>query len=53
MNDKVLKAFDRIKTYCQGENGYPYNQYLNSHIPMNEDLKVIEEFIKDTLSIDD
>lgn len=52
MNDKVLKAFDRIKTYCQSENGYPYNQYLNSHVPMNEDLKVIEEFINDKLKVE-
>lgn len=46
-NKEVLDAFDRLKTFCQSENGYPYNQYLKSSIKRDEDLEIIERFIKE------
>lgn len=41
------EAFERIKTFCNSENGYPYNQYLQSSTPRNADLDCIENALKD------
>lgn len=44
--DEIMEAFNRIKTYCNSSNGYPYNGYDQSSTPINEDLKLIEDALK-------
>lgn len=47
------EALERIKTYCNSENGYPYNQYMQSSTPRNEDLEIIERALEDYSGIKD
>lgn len=43
---EILEAFERIKTYCNSSNGFPYNAYDQSSTKMNEDLNLVDSFIK-------
>lgn len=48
---KVLETFERIKTYCNSSNGFPYNAYTQSSTKMNEDLNLIDSFIKSAYNL--
>lgn len=42
----ILDALERLKTFCNSKNGYPYNQYSQSLIMINNDLYIIENTLK-------
>ena len=46
------KAFERIKTFCNSRNGYPYNSYTQSCIPLNNDLKIVEKALQDLSNLE-